>query len=306
MIRMPGKSYHGPLGPLNEEQLALRAALKGDIEKLAGEIGPRSLWQYNSFKAAAAFVGASLQQAGFEVRRQQYKVEGFDCWNLEVEIPGSGKPDEIVVVGAHYDTVYDTPGANDNGSGVAALLALARKFADRKPQRTLRLVAFATEEPPYFQTHQMGSLFYARRCRQRSENIVAMLSLETIGYYSDEENSQSYPWPFSVFYPGKGNFVAFVGNYSSRSLVRQVVKSFRQQVKFPCEGAALPSVIPGVGWSDHESFWRFDYPALMVTDTAPFRYRHYHQPSDTPDKISYDQLTLVVDGLAQVIAELLE
>lgn len=306
MIRMPGKSYEGPLPPLNEEQLDLRGSLRRDIEKLAGEIGPRSLRQYDNLQAATEYVETSLRQTGINLQAQDFQVEGRNCRNLEGEIAGSDRPGEIVVVGAHYDTIFDTPGANDNGSGVAALLALGRKFADAKPKRTLRLAAFANEEPPYFQTEQMGSLVYARRCRENDDNIIAMLSLETIGYYSDEANSQTYPWPFSVFYPDKGNFIAFVGNYPSRELVRRMVASFRRQVKFPCEGAALPRMIEGASWSDHWSFWQAGYPGLMVTDTAPLRYKHYHQPSDTPDKICYDHLTLVVDGLAQVIAELLE
>jgi Zn-dependent M28 family amino/carboxypeptidase len=131
-----------------------------------------------------------------------------------------------------------------------------------------------------------------------------MLSLETIGYYSDAPNSQQYPPPFNLYYPSTGNFIGFVGNEESSRLVEQVVRAFRQHAKFPSEGSAAPSDVPGVGWSDHWSFWQAGYPALMVTDTAPFRYPHYHLSSDTPDKLDYDRMARVVDGLQAVIGDL--
>ena len=170
--------------------------------------------------------------------------------------------------------------------------------------RTLRLVAFVNEEPPFFQTDQMGSRVYARRCRERGENVVAMLSLETIGYYSDNEGSQNYPFPFNLFYPGTGNFVGFIGNVSSRALVRKVKADFKKHLVFPCESAAVPGAITGIGWSDHWSFWEEDYPALMVTDTALFRYDEYHTRADTPDKMEFEGFTQVVKGLMGVTAEL--
>lgn len=186
----------------------------------------------------------------------------------------------------------------------SATLALARRFADRQPARTVRFVLFVNEESPYFQTEAMGSLVYARECRQRGDNIVAMFSLETIGYYSDRPGSQQYPWPLSAVYPSTGNFIAFVGNIASDHLVKQVVESFRRHAQFPSEGGALPGVIPGVGWSDHWSFWQAGYPALMVTDTAPFRYAHYHSAEDAPDKLDYESTARVVVGLDTVLDEM--
>ena len=224
--------------------------------------------------------------------------------NLAAETPGADRPQEIVVVGGHYDSVIYCPGANDNATGVAATLALARTLKGFRPSRTLRFVCFVNEEPPYFQTADMGSRVYAGRCRQRGEKVTAMICLETIGYYTDEKGSQRYPAPFSLLYPATGNFIAFVGNYGSRRLVRQVVGSFRQQAEFPSEGAAVPGFLPGIGWSDHWSFWQEGYPALMVTDTAPFRYPHYHRSSDTPDKIDYKRMARVVSGLEAVVKEL--
>jgi Zn-dependent M28 family amino/carboxypeptidase len=231
-------------------------------------------------------------------------VDGKPVDNLEVELRGVTAPEEIVVVGAHYDSVFRCPGANDNGSGTAGLLALARALAASKPVRTLRLVAFVNEEPPQFRTADMGSRVYANRCRSRKENIVAMLSLETIGYYTDAPNTQNYPPPLSAVYPSQGDFIAFVGNVGSRSLVRRCVLVFREQAAFPSQGAALPSGLQGVGWSDHESFWEAGYDGVMVTDTAPFRYPHYHAGEDTPDKLDYDRCARAVAGVAEVVRDL--
>ena len=188
--------------------------------------------------------------------------------------------------------------------GVAGLLALARAWADRKPARTVRFVAFANEEPPFFQTGQMGSLVYARRCRQRRENIVAMMSLETIGCYDAAKGSQRYPFPVGLFYPSRGDFIGFVSNTRNAPLVRRCVAAFRRHAQFPSEGGALPGGLPGIGWSDHWAFWQAGYPAVMVTDTAPFRYPHYHTPQDTPDKLDYTSLARVIAGLDKVLDEL--
>ena len=196
------------------------------------------------------------------------------------------------------------PAANDNGTGVAALLVLARRLKGSSLKRTVRFVAFANEEPPHFQTDAMGSLVYARACKTAGDNVVAMLSLETMGYFSDDAGSQAYPFPLSVFYPDVGNFIGFVGDLSSRALVHEVIGLFRRGVDFPSEGAALPASIPGVGWSDHWSFWQVGFPAVMITDTAPFRYPHYHTPEDTPDKVDFARLAHVVVGLDGVIVKL--
>jgi Zn-dependent M28 family amino/carboxypeptidase len=228
---------------------------------------------------------------------------GQPCHNIEAEIPGN-RP-EIIVIGAHYDSVFGSPGANDNGTGAAATLALARRFASAKPKHTLRFVAFVNEEPPYFLSGEMGSLVYARRCKERGDKISAMISLETIGYFSDAPDSQTYPSPgLGVFYPKVGNFIGFVSNVKSRALLRRVIKLFRRNAKIPSEGASLPAFIPGVSWSDQWSFWQHGYPAIMVTDTAPFRYPYYHSSNDTPDKLDYDRFTLVVSGMEKVIQEL--
>jgi Peptidase family M28 len=298
-VRMPGKNV-SKAAPLSPDEVTLREELRADVQKLAGEIGERNMWHYTRLNAAADFIEDSFSRAGLQPRRDSYEIRGQACHNIEAEIRGA-RP-EILLIGAHYDSVYGSPGANDNGTGVAATLALARRFASRTPEHTLRFVAFVNEEPPYFLSDEMGSLVYAGRCKARGDKISAMISLETIGYFSDAPRSQTYPSPgLSMFYPRVGNFIGFVSNVHSRTLLRRVVALFRKHAKIPSEGAALPSFIPGVSWSDQWSFWRNGYPAMMVTDTAPFRYPHYHSASDTPDKLDYDRFTLVVSGMEKVI-----
>jgi Zn-dependent M28 family amino/carboxypeptidase len=310
-MRMPGKNV-SKAGPLTPDEIALREELRANVQELAGEIGERNMWHYSQLNAAADFIEHSFSQAGLRTRRDTYEVRGQACYNIETEIPGN-RP-EIIVIGAHYDSVFGSPGANDNGSGAAAVLALARRFAAREkrehppqraPNKTLRFVAFVNEEPPNFLSGEMGSLVYARRCKEHGDKISAMISLETIAYFSDAPHSQTYPSPgLGVFYPDVGNFIGFVSNVRSRALLRRVVTLFRKNAKIPSEGASLPSFIPGVSWSDQWSFWQQGYRAIMVTDTAPFRYPYYHSSSDTPDKLDYDRFTLVVSGMEKVIQEL--
>ena len=175
--------------------------LRTDVEKIAGEIGERNVWRYRNLTSCADFLEKSLTVVGYKVRRQEFEAAGKRCHNIEIEIRGTDRAQEIVIIGAHYDTVEGSPGANDNASGVSALFALARTFAKRNTSRSIRFVAFVNEEPPFFTTAEMGSLIYAKECRRRHDKVVAMLSLETIGYYSDEPGSQSYQFPLSYFYP---------------------------------------------------------------------------------------------------------
>jgi hypothetical protein len=318
-VKMPGKNV-SKAAPLSPDEVALREELRANVQKLAGEIGERNMQHYPELNAAADFIENSFSSAGLHPRRDTYEIRGQPCHNIEAEIPArsqgaavSGPPQPIILIGAHYDSVLGSPGANDNGSGVAAMLALARRFSTRyterrltqTPYKTLRFVAFVNEEPPYFLSDEMGSFIYAGRCKKRGDKIAAMISLETIGYFSDTPHSQTYPSPgLGLFYPKVGNFIGFVSNIPSRSLLRRVVAFFREHAKIPSEGAALPAFIPGVSWSDQWSFWRYGYPGIMVTDTAPFRYPYYHSSSDTPDKLDYDRFTLVVSGMEKVIEDL--
>jgi hypothetical protein len=308
-VRMPGKNI-SKAAPLSSAEMALRGELVADVQILAGKIGERNMAHYPQLNAAADFIENSFSRAGLQSRRDSYDLHGQVCHNIEAEIPAAqgvavSKPPPIILIGAHYDSVFGSPGANDNGSGVAAMLALARRFAGKPLRHTLRFVAFVNEEPPYFLSGEMGSFIYAARCKVRGDKISAMISLETIGYFSDAPHSQTYPAPgLGVFYPKVGNFIGFVSNVPSRNLLRRVIALFRKHAKIPCEGAALPAFIPGVSWSDQWSFWQHGYPGIMITDTAPFRYPHYHSASDTPDKLDYDRFALVVSGMEKVIGQL--
>jgi len=287
-----------------EKPLTTEQVLKKHVVHLATTIGERNLRTYDKLCDAADYIEAEYKSYGYQPKRQTYQVHGLDCFNLDVEIKGTKSPDEVVIIGAHYDSVVGTPGANDNGSGTAAMLFLAKHFAKSKPERSLRFVAWTNEEPPYFQNRGlMGSWVYAEKCRQEKQDIVAVLSLETMGYYTDAKDSQDYPPPLNLLYPSTGNFVGFVSNTKSRKLQRKVIKTFRKHAKIPSEGASLPASLPGVGWSDHWSFWQEDYAGLMVTDTAPFRYPHYHKATDTPDKVNFPEMAKVVEGLKFVIED---
>jgi hypothetical protein len=306
MTTMPeaGNNPDGNLAPLTAVEGDLEGRLRSHVSALAGDIGERNVFRPDRLEIASEYLETTLADLGLEVGTQVFESRGVPVANLEVERRGTTRPDEIVVVGAHYDSVMGCPGANDNGSGVAAVLELARLFVARETSRTVRFVLFVNEEPPFFQTGDMGSLHYARRSKERGEAIVAMFSLETMGYFSDEDGTQHYPFPFSFFYPSRGNFIAFVGNLSSQGLVRRSVASFRRHASIPSEGAAVPGGITGVGWSDHWAFWQQGYPGVMVTDTAPFRYAEYHTVADTPERVRYGHLARVVAGLEKVIVDL--
>jgi hypothetical protein len=302
-LRMPGRSHEGALPSFTEEERGLARELRRDVEVLATEINQRNAFNPLLYKRAEEYIAGELEAAGYSVQRQTFEAMGVPCVNLDVELRGRSRPDEIVIVGAHYDAIRGSPAANDNGSGVAATLALARRFAGKARERTIRFVFFANEEPPFFWTELMGSLVYAKACRERRENIVAMFTPETIGYYSDEPGSQKYPIRIGG-YPDRGNFIMFVGMYEARKLVRRCVGCFRERCAFPCHGAAVSSLVPYVGASDHWSFWRQGYPAFMVTDTAPLRYPYYHTPQDTPDKIDFEKTARVTLGLGAVLEDL--
>jgi Zn-dependent M28 family amino/carboxypeptidase len=302
MVAVPGKSYTEPLKPLTAEETALRDRLWRHVVAVASR--EHNMFHFAALEAAAKYIEETLGSVGYEPQMQRNKVATGEVRNIEAEVIGRGRAGEIIVVGAHYDSVLGSPGANDNGSGVAATLELARLFRNRQPARTLRFVLFVNEEPPYFKTSEMGSRIYVRRAKERGENIVAMFSLETIGYYSDEAGSQHYPFPLGLFYPRTANFIAFVSNFASRPLLHEALAAFRRHAEFPSEGIAGPALVPGMDWSDHWSFWKEGYPAVMVTDTAPYRYPHYHAATDTPDRVDYERLARVTSGLFKMLQDL--
>src|SRR5687768_12304131 len=304
MIGLPGRSYRKPLPPLTPDEICLRDRLIGHVDALAGLIGERNVYRRGSLDRAAGYIEQQFSANGYVPGSQQYRVADAIVRNIDAQHAASSE--SILIIGAHYDSVSGCPGANDNASGIAAVLELSRLLGDDGQQRGVRFVAFANEEPPFFMSELMGSRVYARRCRERGERIAGMFSLETIGYYSNETNSQRYPGPalFQRLYPNTGNFIGFVSNFASRKLLRDAGREFRRRARFPSEGASAPADIPGIGWSDHWSFWQEGYAAIMLTDTAPYRYPHYHLASDTPDKLDYDSFARVVWGLKEMFSAL--
>jgi hypothetical protein len=305
VVRMPGETRRGTLPPLTPSQTEIRQGLERHVRELAGRIGERNSMHYGALEQAASYVERELGTIGYTVTSQRWTSAGGQAFrNLEVTIPGRGRPTEVVIVGAHYDSNRGTPGADDNASGVAAVIELARLLRADSLPRTIRFVAFANEELPFFGTADQGARRYVAALQQRGDDVRSMLSIETIGYYATGPQTQLYPKPLNWFYPDTGNFVGFVGNLSSRPLVHEAIAAFRRHTPFPSHGAAAPASIPGVGWSDHEAFWAAGFPAVMITDTAPFRNPYYHTRGDTPERIDYERMTRVVDGLVAVVRHL--
>ena len=310
-----------PAGGLTPAETKLQADLKATVAHLATTIGPRNLVHYKELCQSADWIEAQFKAYGYKPTRQRFRAKplasrmrGYEKANIKTqeytnviaELPGQTKPKEIIVIGAHYDSV-PVPGcraANDNASGVAAVLSLAKHFAKTPQSRTIRFVAFTNEEPPFSHTKGMGSLVYAHACKAKRENIIAMFTPETIGYYSEKPKSQNYPPPLGAMLPDKGNFISFVGQDKSRALVTRAVKTFRKQGRIPVAGASLPVTVGDVTRSDHASFWDIGVPAFMVTDTANFRYPHYHTHRDNPEHLDYARMARVVAGLIEVTKDL--
>lgn len=302
MFSLPEKSYTGPLPPLSAEETRIAANLRRHVAAIASR--EHNLYTPAALEAAARYIETELIELGYTPQAHPYEAGGERVRNIEVRLEGAGR--EAYVIGAHYDSVIGSPGANDNGSGVAAALELARLARGGSRTRALHFVWFVNEEPPFYRGEEMGSRRYVKMIGARGDRIAGMFSLETIGYYSDAPGSQQYPPPLGLIYPQTGNFIGFVSNVSSRSLLRDAIGAFRRHARFPSEGVAAPAFIPGIDWSDHASFWEARHPALMITDTALYRYPHYHRATDTPDKVDYERLARVVTGLHGMLLELTE
>jgi Zn-dependent M28 family amino/carboxypeptidase len=276
--------------------------LRAHVGALAGTIGERHVLRPRALSAAADYIVEEWRAQGYAPERETFTANGVDCANLVITRPGPR--DELLLIGAHYDTVRGSPGADDNASGVAALLELSRAFAALAPERTLRFVAFVNEEPPFCFTEHMGSAVHARAARARGERIALMVSLEMLGYYDGRPGSQRYPPLFRWFYPDRGNFLGFVGDLRARGPMRRAAAAFRRASTLPLETCATFRFVPGVGWSDHAPFWRHGYRAFMATDTAFHRNPHYHTADDVPRTIDYARFAAAVDGLAACFTQL--
>jgi hypothetical protein len=303
-LLMPGSSYHGKAIPLTAEENVIAEDLQKEIQILSSDIGERNTRKYEKLNETCRHIEASFRAAGYNPRQQRYTLDNYVFANVEAEMLGSKRPKDIIIVGAHYDSVLGCPGANDNGSGTATVLELSKLMAHCKPECTVRFVLFTNEEPPFFGGTEMGSYQYVQEIKKRNEKVIAMLDMETLGYYTEAPHSQTYPSNFTPFYPDQGNFVTFVGNRHSRPLTEACIRTFRDTTKFPSEGVAAPEWVNGVDWADHKWFWHEGIPAVMITDTAVYRYPHYHTKQDTVDKLNYPAFAKVVAGLHGVVEQL--
>jgi Peptidase family M28 len=305
------------LRPLTDDHRALAAELRRDIEILATDIGPRGVFAPDRYALCQHFLTTALRQTGLEITRHEFQASTprgpVPCANLIATLPGAGPAAKrIIVLGAHYDSIEGCPAANDNASGVAGVLAIARRLAARArtadpalPRPTIRFLLFANEEPPFFNMGEMGSQEYARACRAANDPIDGMICLETIGCYTTEPRSQKWPSSaLNVVLPTTGNFIALVGPSPAKDWIRRAAHYFERSAQFGMLAAAAPGSIDQINWSDHRGFNEAGYPAFMFTDTAPLRYAHYHEPTDTPDKLDYDSMSRVVTGIAEMLEAL--
>lgn len=285
---------------------ALAARLEARVRYLSQTIGERHFQRRSALDATARYLREQLDELGLPVVEHEFVANGQTFVNLEVITPQAAAAPEqaCIVVGAHYDTVPGTPGADDNASGVAALLELVAELGTLRLERSLRFVFFPNEEPPFFPDAGMGSAAYAAHLHRERVDVRVMLSLEMLGYYSDSARSQKYLPGMSLFYPDRGDFIGFVTNLSSRRQMHEVKRAFQENTAFPCESLAAPEWTVVVGLSDHRSFWREGYPALMVTDTAFMRNPHYHTATDTADTLDYGRYALVTAGLIATVKRL--
>ena len=310
-----------PVHPLAPSELALAASLRADVEHLSNAIGPRALpvWFVAIHEEAdspeirvdqsmipgpldetALWIEGRLRAMGYTPERIGYEVDGVRVWNIEVVLGSTDKGVASVVVGAHYDTLAGTPGADDNASAVAALLALADRLRDSVPKRTLRLVWFVNEEQPFLRTRYMGSRVYAESLESKGIDVAGMICLDMLGYYDDAPGSQRFPSHAGRSLPDTGDFIGFVAARGDYGFMRETLRDFRASTRLPAEGIALRGDLR----SDHWWFVELGVPSVLVTDTAEYRNPHYHEPSDTPETLDYERLALCVVGLEGLVKRL--
>lgn len=278
--------------------------LRDTVDRLCAIQPPRHAGNPASMRRAADFIARRLRDHGLRPSYQEFAVDGVRYANVIASAGPSGG--RRVIVGAHYDVCGDQPGADDNASAVAGLLECAR-FAANNADRLrygVDFVAYALEEPPHFGSTRMGSFHHAKSMHDAAIPVRAMICMDMIGYFTDEPGSQSYPLPgLGLFYPSRGNFIAVVGNFGSGSLAREVMAGL-SETRVPARRILAPSAIPGIDFSDHRNYWRFGYPAVMLTDTAFYRNPNYHEPSDRPETLSFAPMAEVVKGLCHALVTL--
>ncbi|MBU6950480.1 M28 family peptidase [Hahella sp. HN01] len=283
--------------PESYQSLASADTLRRHVRTLSEELPSRSE-DADELAASAGYIQAQFQQHTDRVEAQPYGVWGIEYQNISAKFGPDDDIAPVIVIGAHYDAFKGLPGADDNASGVAGLLELARLFAAQPPPIQVELVAYALEEPPYFRTDDMGSYHHAQSLREKGAEVRLMICLEMIGYFSEQAGSQRYPLArLNALYPDKANFIAVVSNLGGHSDVRALKTGMLQATPLPVESMLGPAFLAGVDFSDHINYWFHDYPAVMVTDTAFYRNRAYHTDQDTWDTLDYERMAMVVDGI---------
>jgi hypothetical protein len=288
-----------PASPV-DAPAAQAARLEADVRYLTGAAASRKAANTPALDTAERYIVNSFVAAGCGARQFPYRVDGADYTNVVCSFGPADAP--RLVIGAHYD-VFTGPGADDNASGVAALLELARLIGTARPDlaHRLELVAFTLEEPPHFRTSNMGSYVHAKQLVADTAALKLAISVEMVGYFSDDRGSQHYPAiALGWLYPDRADFIGVVGRTFDRSAVRRVKGLMAAGGALPVWSINAPVALAGIDFSDHWSFWQHGLPAVMVTDTAFLRNPNYHMPTDTPDTLDYRRMAMVVDGLYQV------
>ncbi|MEN3046480.1 MAG: M20/M25/M40 family metallo-hydrolase [Candidatus Hydrothermales bacterium] len=273
--------------------------LKRHVEVLSLDIGKRNVFYYKNYLKTKEYILENLRNLNYEIREIKYRSYGYDVFIIEVGKIFSSL--EIFIIGAHYDSFYDSPGADDNATGVSLLIEIAKSFSNFNFKKDIRFLFFPNEEPPFFASKGMGSEVYAEILTKRKEKVELMISLESIGYYSDEKNSQKYPFPLNFLYPDTANFIGIVSNLRSRFYMKKLSEIFKNNTSIQVQYLAFPPIIPEMNFSDHYPFWKRGTKALLVTDTAFLRNPNYHTKFDLPETIDYKRLFEVYKGIASFI-----
>ena len=276
--------------------------LRAHVETLAG-MAPRDWEHVENLDRAAEYIRGEFAKSGGRVSDQTFGTRERSYRNIVVRFgPESG---ERVVVGAHYDAFSQFPGADDNASGVAALIELAFLLGRQPPATTVELVAFTLEEPPFFRSNEMGSAIHALELDAQHVSLRAMVCLEMVGYFSDDPDSQHYPAPgMGLLYPKRGNFIAVVGNTANVGLTRRVKTAMLEAGDLPIYSINAPALLAGIDFSDHLNYWEHGFPAVMVSDTAFYRNPGYHRALDTPEKLDYVRLSKVVQQVHYAVRKM--
>ena len=286
-----------------ESPSELRPTMEETVRKLSIEFFPRDVHHPENLDKTAEYIASQFRKAGGEVELQPYEAFGTPFQNVSCLFDGPGE--SRIVVGAHYDAYQGTPGADDNASGVAGLIEMAYLLSEMELGCDVELVAYCTEEPPYFGTQAMGSYAHAKALHEAGIDVLGMISLEMIGFFTDEEDSQQYPVPaLAMLYPSEGNFIAVVSRLDQRELTGRVKKSMKKVEGLPVYSFVGPVSLNGIDFSDHRNYWKFDMSAVMVTNTAFFRNDHYHGEGDTADRLDYDKMKQVAEGVALAVRDM--